>query len=173
MTKAAFLAETSSVNLEPPMTFRITGLDPAPFRPLYGLSDAELHAKGVRRCHADATPGYPDRVELRDAANGEPMLLLNHTHQPADTPFRASHAIYVREGAERAYDACGEIPDVLQVRLISLRAFDAAHMMTTADAIAGEALAGLIEKMLADPNVAYLHAHYAKPGCFAALIRRK
>jgi hypothetical protein len=26
--------------------------------------------------------------------------------------------------------------------------------------------------MLADPHVAYLHAHYAKPGCYAARIDR-
>ena len=30
------------------------------------------------------------------------MLLLNYVHQPADTPYKASHAIFVREGAERA-----------------------------------------------------------------------
>ena len=154
------------------MTFRITGLDPAVFRPLYGLSDAELRARGVRRCLADAKPGYPDRVELRDAEIGQSMFLLNHTHQPADTPFRASHAIYVREGAEHAYDACGEVPDVLRVRLVSLRAFDAAHMMTHADAVDDHALANLIDRMLANPEVAYLHAHFAKPGCFAALVRR-
>ncbi len=154
------------------MTFRITGLDPAPFRPLYGLSDAALQAKGVLRCQADACPGYPDRVEMRDAAIGEPMLLLNHTHQPADTPFRASHAIYVREGADRAYDARDEVPAVLRVRLISLRGFDSAHMMVQAGAVDGAALTELVEQMFAYPTVAYLHAHYAKPGCFAALISR-
>ena len=31
------------------MTFRITGLSPEPFRPLFGLSDAQLAARGARR----------------------------------------------------------------------------------------------------------------------------
>ena len=68
------------------MSFRITGLDPRPFRSLYGLTDQELLRRGVRRCVADAKPGFPDRVELRDAELGEAVLLLNYVHQPADTP---------------------------------------------------------------------------------------
>ena len=31
------------------MSFRITGLDPTPFRPLYGLPDEELARLGVKR----------------------------------------------------------------------------------------------------------------------------
>ena len=36
----------------------------------------------------------------------------------------------------------------------------------------GEALAPAIERLLADPRVAYLHAHYARRGCYAARIER-
>lgn len=154
------------------MSFRITGLDPALFRDLYGLSESALAARGVRRCVADATPGFPDRVELRDAAPGETLLLLNHVHLDGASPFRASHAIYVREGAEAAYDRVDEIPAPLLLRPISLRAFDAAQMMVEADLAEGAALAPAIARLLARPEVAFLHAHYAKPGCYAALIRR-
>jgi hypothetical protein len=52
-------------------TFRITGLDPERFRDLFGKSDEELAARGARRCIVDATPGYPDRVEMRDLEVGE------------------------------------------------------------------------------------------------------
>ena len=55
------------------MPFRITGLSPDPFRPLFGLSDQELAAKGVRRYVADSKPGFPDRVDMRVClADGEP-----------------------------------------------------------------------------------------------------
>ena len=154
------------------MSYRVLGLDPGPFRHLYGLSEAELAAHGVRVHIADATPGYPDRVELRDAAPGERVLLLNHTHQPADTPYRASHAIFVRDGAEHVYDRVGEVPEPLRLRLISLRAFDSAHLMVEADVVPGEALENVIALFLGNPDVAYLHAHYAKRGCFAARIER-
>ena len=80
------------------MTFRITGLSAEPFRPLYGLPDAELAARGVLRYAVDAASGYPDRIEMREARPGETVLLLNHVCQPAPSPYRATHAIYVREG---------------------------------------------------------------------------
>lgn len=53
------------------MPFRIRGLDPEPYRHLYGLTDAELAARTARRLVADTSPGFPDRVELRDAEPGE------------------------------------------------------------------------------------------------------
>ncbi|HYB54983.1 MAG TPA: DUF1203 domain-containing protein [Alphaproteobacteria bacterium] len=154
------------------MSYRVTGLDPAPFRDLFGLSEEALAAKGVRRYLADRKPGFPDRVELRDAEPGETVLLLNYTHQPAQTPYRASHAIFVREGAERAYDAIDRIPEPLLVRPISLRAFSAEGEMVDADLAEGSQLEPLIERFLAKPGVSYLHAHYAKRGCYAARIER-
>jgi hypothetical protein len=154
------------------MAFRILGLDPAPFRPLYGLSDEALACRGVRRVQVDAMPGFPDRVELCDVEPGGSVLLLNHVHQPADTPFRSSHAIFVREGAERACDLVDEVPDVLRRRPISLRAFDASGWMLDADLADGTALEPLIQRLFADPKTAYLQAHYAKRGCYAARIER-
>ncbi|MBV8210577.1 MAG: DUF1203 domain-containing protein [Burkholderiaceae bacterium] len=154
------------------MSFRIIGLDPAPFRHLSGLDDQALAVIGVRRYVADSKPGFPDRIELRDAEPGEKLLLLNYTHQPADTPYRASHAIFVREGAQLAYDRIGEIPEALRIRTISLRGFDRDHLMVDADLVEGRELAGLIERLFADPKVSYLQAHYAKRGCYAARIER-
>jgi Protein of unknown function (DUF1203) len=154
------------------MSFRIKGLDPAPFRDLSGLSDAELAERGVRRYIADASPGFPDRIEVRDAEPGESLLLLNYVHQPADTPFRASHAIFVREGAEVAYDRIDEVPKALHIRPISLRAFDARGMMIDADLASGDDIRLAIERLLLAPRVLYLQAHYAKRGCFAAHIER-
>ena len=154
------------------MSFRVTGLDPAPFRHLYGLSDAELARHGVERHRADCKPGFPDRVELRDAEPGETLLLLNHTHQPAATPYRASHAIFVLEGAERTFDEVGRIPEPLRLRVISMRAFDLNHQMTDADLVDGRELEGCVARLLGDPKVRYIQAHYAKRGCYAARIER-
>ena len=154
------------------MSYRITGLDPAPFRHLYGLSDEALAAKGARRFVADAKPGFPDRIEVRDAEPGESVLLLNYTHQPADTPYRASHAIFVREGAETSLDRVDGIPDALLARPISLRAFNAAGEMVDADLIEGENLESLIRRFFDNPDVDYLHAHYARRGCYAARVDR-
>jgi len=109
---------------------------------------------------------------MRDAEPGETLLLLNHVCQPADTPYRASHAIFVREGAEETYDRVDEIPDVMRIRPISLRAFDSDDLMVDADVVDGRELESLIERYLVDPRVVYLHAHYARRGCYAARIDR-
>jgi hypothetical protein len=154
------------------MGYRIAGLDPAPFRHLYGLSDAALAAEGVIRMTVTDTPGAPCRVTLADAEPGERVLLLNHVYQSADTPYRGSHAIFVREGAENVAAFVDTVPEVLAIRLLSVRAFDAAGMMTDADVVEGGALEALIARFFADPDVAYLHAHNAKRGCFAARIDR-
>jgi len=150
------------------MSFRITGLSAQPFEHLFGLSEAELAAHGALRFHGE---GLPDRVELRDTIGDETVLLLNHEHQPADTPFRSRHAIFVREQAGSPFDAVDTVPEALRSRLLSLRAFDAAGLMVDADVVDGTAVEGLIERLLAQPKVAYVHAHFARRGCYAALIR--
>lgn len=154
------------------MSFRIRGLDPAPFRSFYGAPDDVLARAGVRRLMVDASPGFPDRVEVRDLEPGEAVLLLNHVHQPADNPYRASHAIFVREGAERACDVVNAVPEALRIRTLSVRSFDDGGEMVDADLVDGRSLPPLIARLLAEPRVAYLHAHYAKRGCYAARIER-
>jgi hypothetical protein len=154
------------------MPFRLLGLSPDPFLPLFGLSETELAGRCARRIRVDASPGYPDRIELREARPGETVLLVNYTHLSVASPYRASHAVYVREGAEAAYDRTGEVPESLRLRTLSVRAFDSEGMMVGADLVEGGALEALIERFHADPRVAVLHAHYAKAGCFAARIER-
>lgn len=154
------------------MTYRITGLDAAPFRPLFGLSDVELFRRGVHRVVVREAHSAPDRIELRDAEPGESVLLLNHVYLDVNSPYRGAHAIYVREWAETTFDGVDQIPDSLQRRLISLRAFDADGMMVDADVIDGAALAGLIGRFFDRQDVAFLHAHHARRGCYAARVER-
>ena len=152
------------------MRFHYSGLDPDIFEPLFALTDSDLAARGIQRMAAE--PASPCRITLQDAPLGESLLLLPFEHQSANTPYRASHAIFVREGATEAYDRVGEIPSSLSRRLLSVRAFGEDHRMVDADVIEGGALETLIERFLAKPDVAYLHAHYAKRGCYAARIER-
>ena len=154
------------------MTFRVQGLDPRQFMHLYGLPDDELARAGAQRFVVNAKPGFPDRVEVRDLDIGDAAILLNYEHQPADTPYRSRHAIFVREGVQQALDVVDEVPEVIHIRPISLRAFNAAGNMLHADLEDGSKLERLIVRFLADPAVAYLHAHYAKRGCYAARIVR-
>ena len=154
------------------MSFRITGLDPAPFRPLFGLSDAQLAARNIKRYVVDKKPGFPDRIEVRDAEPGETVLLLNYTHQPANTPFHASHAIFVSESAKERYDSTNEVPTAFRGRTLSLRAFDEQGFIVAAEVVEGDQVEGLIERFWSKPEVAYIQVHYAGYGCYAARIDR-
>jgi hypothetical protein len=112
-------------------------------------------------------------VELEDAKVGDTVLLLNYEHQPAETPFRASHAIFVNEKAQATARTVDELPGALAVRdAVSLRAFrDDGMMIDAGFAPQGEVEAG-IERFLANPAVAYLHAHTVGWGCYLARIDR-
>jgi hypothetical protein len=154
------------------MSFRVIGLSPEPFRPLFGLPEDELARRGVQRVVADSPFGFPDRIEISDAAPGESLLLLNYLHQPADTPYRSGHAIFVRERDVAPTDMIGEIPPAMRARPLSLRAFDSDHLMVDADLVDGAEAEALIERLLGDPRTAYIQAHYARRGCYAGRIER-
>ena len=154
------------------MSYRVTGLAPDPFRHLFGADQAALAAAGAVRMIADCAPGFPDRVTLRDARVGESLLLVNYEHQPAATPYHSRHAIFVLEGATEAFDEVDQLPPVMASRMMSIRAFDASDMMTDAGLAAGEDIEPLIARLLQAPDTAYLQAHNATRGCYAARITR-
>lgn len=154
------------------MTYRITGLDPSPYRPLFGLSDEELAERGVVRMTVTKKPSYPCRVSLTDRDIGESVLLLNHVSHDVANAYRASHAIFVAEGVEQAAEYVDEVPPVFEPRVLSLRGFDKDGMM--AEAILtqpGEADAG-IRRLFDNPEIVIIHAHNAARGCFSAKIER-
>ena len=154
------------------MSFRVLGLPASSFQSLVGLSDAALRDRGVEVHVADEKPGFPCRVSLVDAEPGERVLLLNFEHQPAETPYRSAHAIFVREGATEAALPADTLAPVFVGRLLSVRAFDAAGAMLDADVVQGTEAAATFERLLADPRAAYLHVHNAKRGCYAARVER-
>lgn len=154
------------------MAFQVSALAVDQFRRFFGLDRESLARVGVQRLIADAKPGFPCRVSLRDAEVGESVLLMNYEHQSEPTPYQSSHAIFVREWAKRATPGRNEIPEMFRHRLLSVRAFDASGMMINADVVEGARVEVLIERMLKRNSVEYLHLHNAKPGCYAAMVER-
>ena len=154
------------------MGFQISGLDYAEFAPLFGMTDEQLRQRNIVRRIADTRPGFPCRVSLQDAQPGETLLLLNYEHLAMSSPYRARHAIYVRENARRAELGANEIPEVMRTRVLSLRAYDRAGMMFDADVVQGEAVVPVIHRMFGNADVEFIHAHNAKQGCYSARIDR-
>jgi Protein of unknown function (DUF1203) len=154
------------------MSFQICSLDRDQFSCLFGKSAQDLAKIGVSRVTVDEKPGYPCRVSLQDVDVGKTVLLMNYEHQPASSPYRSSHAIYVQEGANQTTPEQNEIPEMLRIRLLSVRAFDSSGMMIDADIVDGKGLEEVIERMFSNESVRYLHLHNAKRGCFSARVQR-
>ena len=154
------------------MGFRISGLPAEEFAPLFALSDEELAKRGAARRVADErSPGYPCRVSLADSQPGDELLLVNYEHHPVASPYRMRFAIFVRKG-DRTFDAIDQVPEQLRLRALAVRAFDTAAMMVGWELVDGRDLEGAIERLFASPRAAYLHVHFAAPGCYAARVER-
>lgn len=159
------------------MSYIVSGLPAEPFHSYVGLDAEALAARQARRVVAGDDGRYPCRVSLENAMPGEALLLVNYEHQAADSPYRSSYAIFVREaaldGSGEARSFAGELPPVFKDRPMALRAFSETGMLLEASlSPATGDLEAAIEALLARPDVAYLHAHNAAHGCFAARIDR-
>ena len=152
------------------MTFQIEALPQTTFQDLFEMGDAERAARNAQLIWVAEVHSAPCRISLEDAVPGEEIILAPYEHLPFRSPFRASGPIFVRKGIARAEPAPGEVPDALRRRLISLRAYDRNNEMILAEVVEGTALEVLIERFFAERETDYLHAHYARRGCYAARI---
>jgi len=153
-------------------SFELVGLPFEPFASLFSLRDSELRKFNARRVVAAANPGFPCRVSLADAEVGEELLLLPYAHQPAESPYKSSGPIYVRKLARQRAAGRNVIPDYVRIRVMSVRAYDAAHGMTDASVCDGADCASVIRRMFEDDAVEYIHLHNAARGCFSCAAKR-
>jgi hypothetical protein len=155
------------------VSFRLIALPYERFATLFDQSDAELARIGARRMIVDEKPGYPCRVSLADAEVGETVVLVPFTHHEVSSPYRASGPIFVRHGAATARPDAGEIPIMFRHRLLSVRGYDAAAMMVSAEVVEGGDLEESIGRQFENNAVRYLHIHNARPGCFNCRVERE
>lgn len=154
------------------MDFQIHALPADDFAYLFGRSNDELTTYGARRIIANECPGYPCRISLRDALAGETLILTNYTHHDHDSPYRASHAIFVIENAAPAHLKKNRVPDVLRRRLLSVRGFDLNQDMVDADVVDGVELETAVTRLFSNPKTEFIHVHNAKQGCYSAKITK-
>ncbi|WP_033074545.1 DUF1203 domain-containing protein [Sphingopyxis sp. MWB1] len=152
------------------MRYQMTGLDPAPFAPLFAMSDAELSARRAVRLSAEGR-GYPCRITLDDVPAGEQLILTHHVSHDVETPFRSAYAIYVGRGALPA-TYVDEPPPAFTGRTMAFRGFDKKGMLAAARLVPGAESDTAIRALFDRADVTYIHAQYATNGCFAARIDR-
>jgi hypothetical protein len=153
-------------------SFQFVAMPYERFEPLFSLSDEELRAMNARRMIVDDKPGYPCRVSLVDAEVGETVILLPFTYHDVSSPYLATGPIYVRSGATTAVPENGEIPDMFDHRLLSVRGYDTSAMLVGAEIVKGNELGDGIQGFFDNEEVSYLHIHNAGQGCFLCRVVR-
>lgn len=153
-------------------SFQLVGLDARPFEALFLMPDTALARLGARRIFADAPSTYPCRITLEEADAGDELLLLPFEHQPANSPYRASGPIFVRRGKAQRVLPPDTLTPYVTKRLMSVRAYDAEDLIVDAAVCEGAAAGDEIRRMLGRPDVAYLHLHNAKRGCYSCRVDR-
>jgi hypothetical protein len=121
---------------------------------------------------ADAPDSYPCRRCLTDARVGERLLLLPYDPFPQSGPYTGAGPIFVHADGCQGFRFTGEVPGQLRRRLLALRAYDQACMMTSAEVVEGGELEGALGEAFAAADTAFVHLHYARPGCFACRVDR-
>ncbi|WDS35727.1 DUF1203 domain-containing protein [Pseudoxanthomonas sp.] len=153
-------------------SFILRALDAALFAGLFERDDATLGAQGIVRRIVASDHGTPCRVSLQDARRGEEVLLLPYVHHGVHSPYRASGPIFVRRGVATVSLAVDEVPAYVASRLISLRAYDAAGLMVMAEVCDGGDAGAWLCQAFEQREVAYVHLHNARQGCYACRAER-
>jgi len=158
--------------MNPSADFRVCALPAESFAELFSQSDEALAARGATRRIVDETPGYPCRVSLQDVDRGETVIVLSYAHHPVAGPYFGSGPIFVRPHASQAQCEINAVPDLLRDRRLSVRAYDAAGLMSNASVVPGRDLRAEIERLFRDDLNAYLHVHNAAQGCYLCGVER-
>ena len=98
------------------MSFRINGMNAAPFEDLFALSDANLKSQNMLRVIADSDYGFPCRVCLEDAKVGDELIQLNHQAITRRSVYPYNKEIYVKKGAVGTLCQIDEVPEMLSRR---------------------------------------------------------
>ena len=154
------------------MDFRISGLAPERFAPVFALSDAELAVRGAKRVIVEEANAVPCRVSLEEAVPGEEVLLLPYQHLVGPSPYQSIGPIFVRGGVRVAARLEDRVPEMQLRRLSAVRAYDRGNWLLESDVVAGKELEPFIRRLISDPRVAFLNVHNARPGCFAFRVDR-
>lgn len=155
------------------MSYRIAGLEPDQFKAYFKMDSGELAGHRAVRTVAKTSAGFPCRVSLRDAEEGEELLLINYVNHAVETPYRNAFAIFVRKDASEAAKFSDECPPVFAGRPIALRGYGRHGMLLAARLASPGQADTLIRELLEDTAIAHIDAHNAAHGCFSARIERR
>jgi hypothetical protein len=141
---------------------------------LHALPAGEVDTDAPVTVRKTASDREPCRRCLRDAAPGERLALTAYDPFLVRSPYAGDGPVFVHaDGCEPFPSEPGVVSEQVTRRVLSVRAYDADAMLTDATVLAGEQFRERAEALLADPEVEFLHVHFAGPGCFAFRAPRR
>jgi len=152
--------------------FKVLALPRSIFEPFFSMSDEELRGHHAAWIEVKESPGCPCRVTLEDAKVGERVLAISFTHLDANSPYRSSGPIFIRENAQQASFDINQLPSMLRHRKLSIRAYDSDAIMLAADVMEGRDLEENLVRYFENPSIEYIDVHNAEPGCFNCRVIR-
>ena len=147
------------------MSYKITGINPGQFE------EGETKTETVRVI-ATHKSGFPCRVTLEDADEGEELLLFNYVSHDVTSPYRSSYAVYAKVDAKEPAQFNDEVPPVFEGRPLGMRAFGTDAMLKTASLSMPGAADKTIRQLFELDEIAYIDVHNAAHGCFVARVER-
>ena len=133
-------------------------------RPL-PAGDVDTDLSRARQVRADGPS--PCRRCLRNAEVGDELVLAPYNPFTPESPYAGEGPVFVHaDGCAAPQPTAGALCEQVFGRLLSVRAYDAQAMMLGAEVLPGEELAERAGELLGSEG-AFLHVHFAGPGCFA------
>jgi hypothetical protein len=120
---------------------------------------------------ADSPRGYPCRHCLRFAQPGEHVILFPYAAVPPGHPYSESGPIFVHAKQCQRYAATTEFPVEFRNGR-ALRAYNSEFDMIDAEVVNGSEPEAVIEKLLQNPEVAFVDARSVTRGCYTFRIER-
>jgi uncharacterized protein DUF1203 len=120
--------------------------------------------------HKVADGPLPCRRCLRNASVGDELALAAYDPFTVRSPYAGDGPVFVH--ADGCEPFAGARTEQVDGRTLSIRAYDADAMLADAAVVQGEGFEERVRTLLEDPDVAFLHVHFAGPGCFAFRVDR-
>jgi hypothetical protein len=120
---------------------------------------------------ADSPGGFPCRHCLQWAQPGERVILFPYASIQPGRPYSESGPIFVHEESCERYNSRHEYPaDFRKGRVF--RAYNSDHDMIDAQVVNGSEPEAVIEKLLQNPETAFVQARSITRGCYTFRIER-
>jgi len=120
---------------------------------------------------ADSPSGYPCRHCLHFAKPGERLILFPYAAIPAGHPYSESGPIFVHAEQCERYRATHEYPEDFR-RGRAFRAYNTGYDMIDAEVANVNEPEAIVEKLLQNPETAFVDARSVTRGCYTFRIQR-